>query len=118
MKNILKTSGLASTSLIVIADKYWFKNTAGYYRISEIGLGISTECFVRRLRKLPWLGSAHEWCKSSSFIIIVVVIIIIIINPVVIIVIVTVIIIITIIVVAVIIIIIIDHVGYTKVIFH
>ena len=116
MKNILKTSGLASTSLTVIADKYWFKNTAGYYRISEIGLGISTECFVRRLRKLPWLGSAHEWCKSSSFIIIVVAIIIIIINPVVIIV--TVIIIITIIVVAVIIIIIIDHVGYTKIIFH
>ena len=101
MKNILKTSGLASTSLTVIADKYWFKNTAGYYRISEIGLGISTECFVRRLRKLPWLGSAHEWCKSSSFIVIV-----------------TVIIIITIIAVAVIIIIIIDHVGYTKVIFH
>ena len=116
MKNILKTSGLASTSLTVIADKYWFKNTAGYYRISEIGLGISTESFVRRLRKLPWLGSAHEWCKSSSFIIIVVAIIIIIINPVVIIV--TVIIIITIIVVAVIIIIIIDHVGYTKIIFH
>ena len=116
MKNILKTSGLASTSLTVIADKYWFKNTAGYYRISEIGLGISTESFVRRLRKLPWLGSAHEWCKSSSFIIIVVAIIIIIINPVVIVV--TVIIIITIIVVAVIIIIIIDHVGYTKIIFH